>query len=600
MPRELPFEDSRRLTGSNLFFASTGAVLEVVEAAIDDALIAAWRSRVERAGARLGWARRESVARRHAHGVSLAIAAPCDQLFLATDVNEWALCAALTVRDPTRWGHLEAALIAQMIEDSGNTAHPAADDLPVIEETGAFARFQRLAVLEARPQLQVLLETAALRGLAYVLDEHELTLGTGAGGRSFSLTALPEAAAVPWADLRDIPTAIVTGSNGKTTTVRLLAACARAHGWRAGYNCTDGVFLDDETLAVGDYSGPAGARRVMRESRTEAAVLETARGGILRRGIAISRADAAVITNVSSDHFGEYGIHDLAGLADVKLAVAHTLARDGMLVLNADDAQLRARAGLRFGGNPRLGWFALNAQAELLIEQRSRGASTCGVREERLHLSHAGAEHDLGRIDAMPLSVGGIAAYNVANLAGAALAAVALGIDPLTIAAVFARFGSDRKDNPGRMMRFDVGGVKVLIDYAHNPDGLRGFLKVAEHLRGAGGRLGLLLGHAGNRQDPDIEALAQAAAEFRPDLVVVKENEAHLRGRAPGEVPGIILAELKRLGFPDSALAIRNSEVEAAQCALKWARRGDVLALPVHSSNARTTLAALLEKQAPT
>ncbi len=93
----------------------------------------------------------------------------------------------------------------------------------------------------------------------------ELTLGAGAGGRSFSLTALPEAAAVPWAALRDIPTAIVTGSNGKTTTVRLLAACARAHGWQAGYNCTDGVFLDDETLAVGDYSGPAGARRVMRE-----------------------------------------------------------------------------------------------------------------------------------------------------------------------------------------------------------------------------------------------------------------------------------------------------------------------------------------------
>ncbi len=170
----------------------------------------------------------------------------------------------------------------------------------------------------------------------------------------------------------------------------------------------------------------------------------------------------------------------------------------------------------------------------------------------------------------------------------------------VTIAAVFARFGSDRKDNPGRMMRFDVGGVKVLIDYAHNPDGLRGFLKVAEHLRGAGGRLGLLLGHAGNRQDADIESLAQAAAEFRPDLVVVKENEAHLRGRAPGEVPGIILAELKRLGFPDSALTIRNSEVEAAQSALKWARRGDVLALPVHSSNARAALAALLEKQAST
>ena len=178
----------------------------------------------------------------------------------------------------------------------------------------------------------------------------------------------------------------------------------------------------------------------------------------------------------------------------------------------------------------------------------------------------------------MPLSVGGIAAYNVANMAGAALAAVTLGIAPSTIAAVFARFGSDLKDNPGRMMRFDVGGVKVLIDYAHNPDGLRGFLKVADHLRGAGGRLGLLLGHAGNRQDSDIEALAQVAAEFRPDLVVVKENEAHLRGRAAGEIPRIIRAELKRLGFSDLNMAVRNSEVEAARYALEWARPGDVLA----------------------
>jgi UDP-N-acetylmuramyl tripeptide synthase len=521
---------------------------------------------------------------------------------LATEVNEWALCAALIESDPVRWAYLEEALIARALEDGeNNTANPAAVDTPVIDEPAAFARFQRLAAREARPQLHTLLETAAARGLSHVLDESELTLGTGMGGRSFPLAALPEVAAVPWAELRDVPTAIVTGSNGKTTTVRLLAACARAHGWRAGYNCTDGVFLDDESLAVGDYSGPAGARMVMRERRTEAAILETARGGILRRGIAISRADAAVVTNVSSDHFGEYGIHDLAGLADVKLAVAHVVAPDGLLVLNADDSQLLAQAAAlprRSGGGPRLGWFALNADEAMLVEQRSRGASTCGVREARLFLSHGGVEHDLGLICAMPLSMGGIAAYNVANMAGAALAAVALGITPITIAAVFARFGSSLKDNPGRMMRFEVGGVKVLIDYAHNPDGLRGFLRVADHLRKQGGRLGLLLGHAGNRQDSDIEALAQVASEFRPDLVVVKENEAHLRGREPGEVPRLILAELKRLGLPESALPVRNSEVDAAHCALEWARPGDVLALPVHSSTARATLVAMLEEQA--
>jgi cyanophycin synthetase len=338
----------------------------------------------------------------------------------------------------------------------------------------------------------------------------------------------------------------------------------------------------------------------MREPRTQAAILETARGGILRRGIAVSQANTAVITNVSSDHFGEYGIDDLAGLADVKLAVAAAVAPDGLLVLNADDPQLRGRADLlvqRFGRCPPLGWFSVIPDQPTLRGYCVRGDSICGVREGRLYLSRGGVDHDLGLISAMPLSIGGIAAYNVANMAGAALAAVALGIAPTTIAAVLARFGSSLTDNPGRMMRFDVSGVKVLVDYAHNPDGLRGFLKVADHLRGGNGRLGVLLGHAGNRKDADIEEVAQVAAEFRPDLVVVKEDEAHLRGRAPGEVPRIIRAELKRLGFPDSALPVANSEVEAARYALDWARPGDVLALPVHSSSARATVVAMLERR---
>jgi cyanophycin synthetase len=573
-------------------------VLDVVGVSIDEDLITAWRARVRRAGARLGWINRHAVARRHAGGVSLAIAAPDDQLFLATEVNEWALSASLVERDPVRWRDLQERLTAAALEAAEGGENPGADPPPVVEESAALARFEHLASLESRPRLQALLHAADSRGLPHVMDDSVLTLGAGVAGRNFSLVALPDVTDVPWEALGDIPTALVTGSNGKTTTVRLLAACARSHGWHAGYNCTDGVFLDDEALATGDYSGPAGARMVMREPRTQAAILETARGGILRRGIAVSRANTAVVTNVSSDHFGEYGIDDLAGLAQVKLAVAAAVDLAGLLVLNADDEQLRAHAeglGPRFGRNPPLGWFSVSSDQRRLCEYRLRGASTCGVREGRLHLSHGGAEHDLGLISAMPLSMGGIAAYNVANLAGAALAAAALGITPTTITSVFARFGSRLNDNPGRMMRFEARGVKVLIDYAHNPDGLRGFLTVAAHLRGATGRLGLLLGHAGNRQDADIEELARVAAEFQPDLVVVKEDEAHLRGRAPGEIPRIIRAELRRLGFPDAALPVGNSEVEAARYALDWARPGDVLAFPLHSSSARQTVVSLLE-----
>jgi UDP-N-acetylmuramyl tripeptide synthase len=350
-----------------------------------------------------------------------------------------------------------------------------------------------------------------------------------------------------------------------------------------------------------------------------------------------------LVTTVSSDHFGEYGIFDLDGLADVKLSVAAVVAPGGLLVLNADDPLLRAKvSGLaaRYGRSPALGWFSLDADLPHLKDHRSAGGSTCGVRDGRLHAFHDGSEHDLGSVAAMPLTVDGSATYNIANLAGAALAALALEIAPTTVASVFATFGANASDNLGRMMRFDVGGVRVVLDYAHNADGLRGLLRVAEHLRASGGgsggsgtgslgsgtggtgdtgagdtggfgidapgasgtggprtrgRLALLLGHAGNRQNEDIEDLARIAAEFKPDLVVVKENEGHLRGREQGEVPRIIRAALLRAGLPESAVPLRMSEVEAARCALDWARPGDVVLLLVHSAAARAEVLAMLE-----
>ena len=570
-------------------------MLELVGADPDAALIDGWRVRVARARAHLGWPDAPSVVRPHAAGASLAIEAPFDLLFLATEINEWALCATLAALDPGRGAQLESALRAAALEVAPEAATVNA---PVLEEAAALARFSRLASAEARPGLRALIEAAGERGLPTVLDEELLTLGAGEHGRTFPLAELPAVGDMRWSELGDIPIAIVTGSNGKTTTVRLIAAAARAHGLQAGFNCTDGVVIGTEIVAAGDYSGPAGARLVLRDTRTAAAVLETARGGILRRGIALERANVAVVTNVSSDHFGEYGIDDLDGLADVKLSVAALVTPDGLLVLNADDALLRAKAlGLaaRFRRRIPLGWFALDYDLPFLAQQRAAGGATAGVRAEQLRLGDRRGEYGLGRAAALPLTVGGSAHYNIANLAAAALAAAALGIPAATIAAVFADFGARPEDNPGRLMRYDAAGVTVLVDYAHNPDGLRGFLQVAYQLRAAGARIGLLLGHAGNRHDADIAELARVAAGFKPDLIVIKENEAQLRGRAPGEVPRILRAALLAAGMPDAALPVCASELEAARFALDWARPGDVLALPIHSAAARRELIAALE-----
>ena len=564
--------------------------------ALDDGLESAWRGNVARARRHLGWAEDAAcVVRPHASGVSLALAAPLDLLFTATELNEWALCAALHDRDPLQWSSLRDALRAAAEQSSPTPASPFPAE---VDEPAALARLSRVAAREQRPDLLALVDEARSRGCPVLFDDQSLTLGAGATSCTFDLAKLPSVADVAWHDLRPVPTALVTGSNGKTTTVRLIAACAQAQGWRAGYTCTDGVFVAGTMLESGDYSGPAGARRVLRDERVEAAVLETARGGILRRGLAVSRADVAVVTNVSADHFGEYGIHDLEALADVKLTVGAVVPEDGLLVLNADDAMLRAKAaglGRRFGHCPPPGWFAADADAPYLAAHRQNGGSTCGVRSGRLVLAHRGAEHDLGEIARMPLTVGGRASYNVANLAAAALAAVGLGVPAATVAEVCARFGERLTDNPGRLMRFEHAGVLVLVDYAHNPEGLAGLLEVAASLRGDGGRLGVVLGHAGNRGDRDIERLAETAAQFAPALVVVKELEGYLRGRVLGEVPRILRGALLNAGLPGEAITMQPSELDAVRCALEWGRPGDVLALPVHGLAARAAVLELLQ-----
>jgi cyanophycin synthetase len=439
-----------------------------------------------------------------------------------------------------------------------------------------------------------LVDEAQRRSLIYVLDDDELSLGSGAGGATWPNEELPAVAEVPWEELRAVPTAIVTGSNGKTTTVRLLAACARAHGWRDGYNCTDGIFVAGQQIASGDYSGPVGTRTVLRDDRVQAAILETARGGILRRGLAAQRARVAIVTNVSADHFGEYGIDDLTGLADTKLVVASTLGEKGLLVLNADDVVLRSRSDRL---DCRIGWFARDYDDPTLRTHRMMGGATCGVRDKRLIATWArrfeastdgstDEEFDLGGIETMPITVDGTAAYNVANVAGAALAALELGIAPNTIEGVLSAFGADPDDNPGRLMRYDYKGAQVLIDYAHNPDGLSGLMNVAVQLKRTG-RLALLLGQAGNRPNADIEQLAATAARFKPDFVVIKETESYMRGREPGEVPAILRAAAVKAGLHESALEVHLGELGAVKRVLEWAKPGDVLVMPVHDLKVR-------------
>ncbi len=541
--------DSRRLTGLSSLLDRPGAVLEVsLEPEAAEAAVAAWKEQVRRMLDAVGWTGEVLVARLFPGGASLAISAPIDALYAATEVNEWAWAAALASFD---------------------------GEVPDIA-VGRDALRQAIAQ-ESNPALPALQQAAAARGVAFLSDSRQASVGLGTGSFTWPVDAPPEPESIDWGAIHDIPVLLVTGTNGKTTTVRLVGAMASAAGKVPGLTSTDRVEVGGEVIEKGDFSGPEGARAVLRDRRVEIAVLETARGGILRRGLALDRADAALVTNIAADHIGEFGVHDLASLAAVKLLVARVVRPDGRMVLNADDPELVAAAGQVRAPTV---WFTLDAGNPLVVEHVAAGGEAVYPRDGDLVLDRGGERTPVIRLEDVPICFGGAARYNVANALAAIGLAAAAGLPVEAMAEGLRRMQSTPEDNPGRANLFKWYGVRILLDYAHNPHGIAALLDLARALP-AKRRL-VVLGQAGDRSDEAIRDLARAAWELRPDHVVIKELPEMLRGRQPGEVPMLLQDELLRLGLPPAGLERADTELAAIRKSLSWARPGDLLVLLVH------------------
>jgi cyanophycin synthetase len=580
------FADSRRLTGPNRYFDGPAVTLTPLGAAGGDLrALEAWAERVRALSRRLGWPDPQPLIERRATGTFLVFRAPWDALLTATELSEWAWERAAAENAPVELRALSPGS-AESGQPPFELAHDFGDDPAMILAARAAAE-----QLEA---LGMLRRAAQAHALPLFEDDEEVSIGAGAGSLRWLRCAPPAVEEVPWSALHDVPTALITGSNGKTTTVRLVAAMAAAAGRTPGYCCTEGVFIAGRPIALGDYSGPAGARAVLRDRSVGFAVLETARGGILRRGLAVERADVAVVTNIRADHFGEYGIETADDLAETKLVVARAVRRGGTLVLNADDPTLMGAAGrLPHAAAARHALFAFDDAHPSLVALRAQGGSTCAVRHQELVLNHAGVQQSLGNVAELPLTLGGAARYSIFNLLAATLAGAALGLPLTSIARTVARFGADPADNPGRLERWRYRGAVVLIDYAHNPDGLEQLLRAARSLEPA--RLLLLLGQAGNRDDGAIAELASTAARFTPDRVVIKELKQMLRGRESGEVPALIRRGLLAAGVAPDRIYSEPDEETAARILLDAAEPGDVIVLPVHTREVRERLHATLD-----
>jgi cyanophycin synthetase len=542
--------DSRRVTGPGILLDGPGAVMDVaLDAPTRDRAIEAWRDAATRMLAAVGLPGAHLRSRYFQGGATLGFTAPPDTLYTATELNEWA------------WASAEAAI--------------AGSGTPAIEPDAA--RLRAALELERNPAMLALRAAAHGRGVNFLAGEEAVSVGSGTGVRVWPERDLPHPDQVPWDRVHDVPIALVTGSNGKTTVVRLLAAMATEAGRVTGTTTTDGVALQGRFLEESDFSGPSGARMLLRQPEVETAVLETARGGLLRRGLAVEHAHAAVVTNIAADHLGEFGVQTLAELAETKLLVARAVGAGGRVVLNGDDPVL-ANAGPRVAAE--LAWFTLDP-ANPLVRTHVDGGGTAAVLDgSSLVLIERGRRTILVSADSMPMTLGGAARYNVANALAAAAAAGALGIEHGAIRQALERFGRSPADNPGRANVIELGGAHLFLDYVHNPHGMAALATALERFP-ARRRL-VLLGQAGDRDDTSIRELARGALALRPDRVVLKEMEAYLRGRAPGEVSGLMTAALTDAGYPREAITPAPTELDAVRAALAWAEPGDLLVLGIH------------------
>ena len=378
-----------------------------------------------------------------------------------------------------------------------------------------------------------------------------------------------------------VPVVAVTGTNGKTTTSRMIAHIAREAGFLVGWSNTDGIYVDGELVEPGDYSGPSGAGRVLGHPEVDFAVTETARGGILFKGIGITHNDVSVVTNVSADHLGLQGIDTVDQLAEVKAVVPRITKKSGWAVLNADDPRVFA---MRLATPARPWVFSRDPTAPGLRDVLSHGGRATTVIDGWICVLEGSRTDPLVELVDVPMTLSGLSRFNVENALAAASAALAAGITREHVVRGLRTFLPDAEHNPGRMNFFTLpgagGDITVVMDLAHNEAGLEALIEIMRGVRPPGRRLLLGLGVVGDRQDDLVELLGEIAARDA-DVVAIGHKEKYLRGRTIEELDGLLRTGAERVGVTD--IETFPTELASLQALVAQADPGDVVGLMCHA-----------------
>ena len=536
------FLDARRLTGPSLLLDGPGSVLDVRCTRADaDRLVPLWANNVARLLEELDWPSARFSTLHLVGGVSLAFTAPIDALYAASEINEWAWAACA-------------------FELGVTTDEPDFD--------AAVAAITAAAEGESNAELMWLLHEAARRGKTVLWDDDEVSVGLGRGSDTWPVREIPDA--LDWDRFHDVPISVVTGTNGKTTSVRLAVHILQVAGQNVGCSSTDWIAVNDQVLDRGDWSGPGGARTVLRQPDVDVAILETARGGLLRRGLGVERADVALITNISEDHLGDFGSQDLDELLAIKWIVTRAVEQSGQLILNADD-QLLLRQAETYSGE--VIWFSLDPHNEMIVSHTDDGGLAFVLDGDELVKLESGGRVVICRSHEIPIALGGAARHNVANALAAAALTHSLGVGLEDIRKGLTTMVQD--ENPGRCNLYELTSRSVLVDFAHNPAAMTALFDMARAVPAK--RRVLCFGQAGDRTDELIRELARDAWAIGLDRVIVSELAAYHRGRQHGEVFAIIRDELVRCGADNSQVEHNETEMESFMSALEWAQPGDLV-----------------------
>jgi cyanophycin synthetase len=367
-----------------------------------------------------------------------------------------------------------------------------------------------------------------------------------------------------------VPIVSVTGVNGKTTTTRVITHILKSLGKRVGMTCTDGIFIDGRRIDSGDCSGPVSAQAVLFNPQVEAAVLETARGGILRAGLGFDFCDVAVVTNIGEgDHLGLHDVEDLETLAKVKRCPVDVVLPHGYAVLKADDPYTAGMASYCKGG---VIFFAQRADDPVIEAHRAKGGRAVFTRHGIIVQAEGTLELPLAHLNNVPLTHGGRIGFQVENALAAAAAAWGLGLPREAIRAGLESFVADLEKSPGRFNLLEIGGATVIVDYGHNPSALLALIEALDQFPHE--RRVCVYSAAGDRRDIDMIRQGEILGDGFDKVILYEDH--YLRGRAPGEIMGLFRQGLDEGSRVSDIVEIQGG-LKAVEAALLGAQPRDLL-----------------------